>query len=968
MPLTLITGPANAGKAGAVLEALRTRLDEDPVLVVPTYPDVLAYQRELAAGGAVFGVRVVRFEWLIRDMAKRAGSATRVLGAAEVSRLVEVAVERARPRLGPLALAAEAGGFAAAAESLISELGREEVTPRELAGALLGTAGGDAQAYGRDIASIYGHYRTLLEELGVADEPLHASRTLDTVQASPETWGTSPVFVYGFDDLTGVQRRAVAVLAGLPGVDVVVGLTWEERVALAGRRRTWEALRPIAERHVALEARAEHYAPASRAALHHLERGLFEDGTERAEPGGAVRLLEAGGERAEAELVASEVLELLRAGMAPEEIAVVFRSPAGAMRLVTQVFAAYGIPTTTHARAPLDHTALGRGLVGLLRCALHPDPEAGDLLAYLRTPGVVRLADLVDRLEGEVRRDAVTSLAGARALWEASRWPLEAIDRLRAARERGPVALLERAETEAHVLFAAPRRRAAALLDDDERPDAGVFRSAREALRGLGRLAAADPALAPAPDALPGLVARLEVPAPAPRHEAVAVLGPLEIRARRVRALFVCGLQEGEFPRPGRADPFLSDQRRAELAERTTIDLRRREDVYDDERALFYACASRPTDLLVLSSRVSDEEGRPAVRSFFVDDVDDLFTHALETGRRSRPLSDVTWPAATAPTTRERARAAAVQREDEPPLIAGLADPEVLAELSARPAFSAGAIEGHAGCPVQWFVDRYLRPADFEPPSEPLARGNVAHRVLEVTLQALKRETGSARVTPATLGRATEICRAALEEHAPDFPISPDPARRRAIVRRLEADLLRYLRGSAQHETAFEPEHFELGFGGAGDELAPLALDGATGVSGRVDRIDVHDGRAAVVDYKGSKGYPVARWAPDGRLQVALYLLAVRDLLGLEPAAGFYQPISGPQAPRGAVLETEDLAAAAIKTDRVSAEGLDEALCAARDRAVATVAELRGGVLEPRPRTCGWANECLYPTVCRCAR
>ena len=35
MPLTLVTGPANAAKAGEVLGGLRARLDEEPILVVP---------------------------------------------------------------------------------------------------------------------------------------------------------------------------------------------------------------------------------------------------------------------------------------------------------------------------------------------------------------------------------------------------------------------------------------------------------------------------------------------------------------------------------------------------------------------------------------------------------------------------------------------------------------------------------------------------------------------------------------------------------------------------------------------------------------------------------------------------------------------------------------------------------------------------------------------------------------------
>ncbi len=72
MPLTLVTGPANSAKAGEVLGGLRERLDDEPILVVPTFQDVEHAQRELAARGAVFGAEVVRFDRLFRRIAERA--------------------------------------------------------------------------------------------------------------------------------------------------------------------------------------------------------------------------------------------------------------------------------------------------------------------------------------------------------------------------------------------------------------------------------------------------------------------------------------------------------------------------------------------------------------------------------------------------------------------------------------------------------------------------------------------------------------------------------------------------------------------------------------------------------------------------------------------------------------------------------------------------------------------------------
>src|SRR3954453_18289309 len=81
MPLTLVTGPANAEKAGHVLAAYRAALEREPLLVVPTAGDVERYRRELAAAGAVFGVQVLRFAWLERELARRAGVTGRPLGA-----------------------------------------------------------------------------------------------------------------------------------------------------------------------------------------------------------------------------------------------------------------------------------------------------------------------------------------------------------------------------------------------------------------------------------------------------------------------------------------------------------------------------------------------------------------------------------------------------------------------------------------------------------------------------------------------------------------------------------------------------------------------------------------------------------------------------------------------------------------------------------------------------------------------
>src|SRR4051794_41907972 len=77
--LRLVIGPANAEKAGVALDAYRAELSAgaDPVLIVPTFPDVEVYRRELAAGGAGVGGGGGRLGWLPRGVARPAGGRAR---------------------------------------------------------------------------------------------------------------------------------------------------------------------------------------------------------------------------------------------------------------------------------------------------------------------------------------------------------------------------------------------------------------------------------------------------------------------------------------------------------------------------------------------------------------------------------------------------------------------------------------------------------------------------------------------------------------------------------------------------------------------------------------------------------------------------------------------------------------------------------------------------------------------------
>jgi ATP-dependent helicase/DNAse subunit B len=976
MPITLITGPANAGKAALVLGELRGHLarGEGPLLIVPTRADVEHYQRELAGERTLLGARVERFAGLIAEAVLRAGISQPTIGA-----LTRECLLRSLAASGEDHAASVRPGLARALSELIAELQARRISPARFEHALEDWRAADGPgAVPVELGRVYAAYRETLRARGRLDGEERAVRAFDALRKRPASWGGTPVLFYGFDDLTPLQLDAVETLGKVVDARVTVSLPYEPgRAAFGGRATTFQALAPLVQaggEHRALKARGEHYAPHARRALAHLERSLFEPGAARVDAGAALRLLEGGGERAELELVAGEIDALLCRGFAAEEIAVLVRAAGTSIELLGEVFASAGIPHTVQQRRELGAASTGRALLGLLRCvptrrAEEEEGELGDLLAWLRAPGLLELPELADRLELRARRAGVLTAEQGRALWEQRHWRLEAIDRLQEAEQRGPAALIERTSRELYWLFCAPRRASASLLAADELDEARALAAGRRALGELRELARADPELAPsnAHELAELLTGVSFLSGQTPGAGAVAVLDPLALRARRVRALFVCGLQEDAFPARAPAQPLLSEQERQRLTEVSGLRLGAqvdgsRGDQLAAERYLLYASVSRPQELLVLSWHAADDEGRVTPRSLFVDDVCELFEEGLLETRGRRELGKVDDPAAAA---------AREQRSSEP-----LHDEGVLAELAARP-WSASSLERRIACPVAWFVERVLRPDEFAPDPEPLVRGGLAHAALKDTLEALRAQTGSARLTPAKLDGARALLEEALLANEEEYPLPAAPERRLALRRRLRADLDRYLAHAAAGESPLEPSELELGFGfdGADDRgeataLGALSLGEGVLLRGRIDRIDVGaSGEAVVYDYKGKDAPAAARWLGDGKLQVALYMRAAEELLGLDVVGGLYQPLAGSDLrARGALDAEAGVELDCVSTDVLERSELHELLDATLAMAREAAQQAARGELQARPQTCAFRGGCRYPTICRCER
>ena len=91
--LTLLSGPANAGKVALLLERYLGALDRDPVLIVPHGSDVERIERELLAKrGALLSGQIGTFDDLFELIARAGGSSRPVATDAQRELVVRTAV------------------------------------------------------------------------------------------------------------------------------------------------------------------------------------------------------------------------------------------------------------------------------------------------------------------------------------------------------------------------------------------------------------------------------------------------------------------------------------------------------------------------------------------------------------------------------------------------------------------------------------------------------------------------------------------------------------------------------------------------------------------------------------------------------------------------------------------------------------------------------------------------------------
>lgn len=414
--LVHVTSPSLERLEEALFEAIRAEKAGDPLapVAVLAASNFLRYylSRRLAAlAGGHAGVRFLTFNDLARD-----------LGAAEPARRGLAPL----PEGGEVRLAAQAAaglppdayyraiahrpGFhrsLAATFADLREAGCEaEDFQRVVAG--IGAADGafgDGRAGGGcggaaaparlgELAALFAAYRRALRRghHDTADLFLAAAERA-TAARLRALYGVERLLVYGFADLSGLQRRLLGALAR--SASLLAFIPYDDAPAYRFARPTveWLAALGSERRHLdegraagdgagggAGEAAAAGAGAAGAAGgagaggaadLARLRERLFRRpaepvpgpaGESGGAPDGSVVIVSAPSDLAEVEEAARRVIGLAAEGVPFHEMAVLYRQPDPYARLVSEVFDAAGIPYYQSGGPGLDETPAGRGL------------------------------------------------------------------------------------------------------------------------------------------------------------------------------------------------------------------------------------------------------------------------------------------------------------------------------------------------------------------------------------------------------------------------------------------------------------------------------------------------------------------------------------------------------------------------------------------------------------------------------
>jgi len=946
MSVTFVVGRAGSGKTRRCFDAIVSALRDDP-LGPPIYwilprQATFSAQRDLACTSGLGGfcrARIVSFDQFGRDVFETCGgNSIPLITPLGRQMILGHLLRKLEPRLQLFGGSARRVGLAAQLDQTFAELERGGKGSEELAAMIRSvekTAGGSVDGSSllaklHDIALVYEEYNAYLGQ-----ERLDQHRRANQVQSSIERCAflrQARVYVDGFLEFDEDDRRLLVALGKtVEKLEICLLIHPGSRTLHMPRQapdelslfhRTEQTYRRL---YLALADAGVEITPpvvftdetrfAANGSLALLERTFEKEIVPEREVEG-IEFLEASDRRPEADAIARRIRGLWSEGLRLRDIAVLARDLAPYHGPLAESFAEHGIPFFVDRRRSAAHHPLLRALRSILQIARFDWP--GEAILTLMKTGLAGANDSeCDAVENYLLGHFIR---GAKGWCQADPWD-----------DQRPIPMDEEDPEVAANSVDQIRRRLVnrlaptikRLRPGDEQPlrviagelfgafDAlGVQKTLEGWMAAAGKLQEVEHAaehqrvwdelvdlfdqmvslLGDEPmslerfgEVLESGLEQFDLALTPPTVDQVLVGQVDRTRTPRVRAVFLLGLSEGEFPAPAADGSILSDRERREL-QKLSIDLdpdtRRR---LLDEQLLGYIAMTRASERLYLSRTAVDHGRRAANPSIFWTRARQLFPtaplHAIQpalgisaeqiaTPRQlvtslmrwmrepsEDPAENQTWRSlyqwlATRPmnddaidTVRYRAWKA-LSYANQAQL-----SPQMCTSLFPGPlTVSASQLEAFARCPFSHFLRYGLR-------LRPRERQQIGHSELARLYSRLlaKLIDRAIRAKRAWDGPDAPIDSAAIDACLTEIDdlltthLARSGARGKYLMERTRKTLVEFLASQREliRRGRFRPAFSALTFG-AGSPVPALQLISEKGtqlsVQGRIDRVDLLEG------------------------------------------------------------------------------------------------------------------------------
>ncbi len=454
-------------------------------------------------------------------------------------------------------------------------------------------------------------------------------------------------------------------------------------------------------------------------------------------------------------------------------------------------------------------------------------------------------------------------------------------------------------------------------------------------------------------------------------------------RQKEYEVVFVAGMAEKQFPLQVREDALLSDWERR-LIQAKPYGLPERKARQQLEKYLFYLAVTRARRHVCLSHARRDEEGKPILPSFYLEEASGLFEGGLkpQIKKDTQPYpafneiltdSDLRRASVGAlfnpwenPQPDETVLAALLRlalndrgmRSDLRKALAGneakLADERILARDVFRPAApSPTRLEAYGKCAYQYFSERVLKLQMTEEDTRARDQGKIMHGVLEDFFKGPWQKVVETELE--------NLIDQSIEKWMSIETLDLGPYQTNLAYIEMKNILMRFIPFEIERlrKSAFLPRYFEWSV--TADDNKPTEIEWGgikLGLKGFVDRLDVdaENKHAIVSDYKRAKSFKAGTLEDGTALQLPLYLLAAKKVLGLEPAGG--QLLNLKEGKAGGFYTEQ----AQVKK-HLGQEEFDAVLTRAMRFSRRYLDELASGRIAVQPRDC--RKGCGYVSVCR---